>query len=103
MITSLTNKLAEIIKKKVQEDPTLKTIEQQIERKDAIVREICAQLGEANTHRISGIMNGRYQMKLIDAVVICRFFNIERLEDLVTVETSCETKTIDQLLKMEAA
>ena len=103
MITSITNKLAEIIKESILLDAKIKTVDQMEERKNQIIKELCKQLGETNTHRLAGIINGTYQMKLTDAMVIYRFFHLRSIEDLVEVKFTEEPKTFQQLQKRKAA
>lgn len=102
MISKTSSKLGELILKKSL-DHGFKTSEEIDIIKRKVVSELAIQLGEANTHRIAGIINGKYHMKLVDAVVICRFFQLENIQDLIAINFRGIPKTFEQVLHKDAA
>lgn len=97
MITRINNKFFTLVNDQLQQSQDRKST------LDLIIKELSNQLGESNTHRVKGIYNGKYEMKLMDAVIICRFFQLSSIEELISIETTSELTTASDLLQELAA
>ena len=96
MIKSSSNKLALLVEKAIIKSTNKRDMREQI------VKDIAELVGDPNTKRINGILNGSYEIKLMDAIAIMKYFHLEDIADVIDVSFGTH-KTFAALQKRQAA